>query len=214
MHKRVNNKRNSYMGKENFLLPKTENSINRIIKNVSNFFEITSLVFSFIYVVYTVVRIFLMEKMIILNIFFAGLTVVLTGIYVLESFSKMKINSRVKRILTISRRLVCCIITGVVFLSLFQETDILMPYRILFALFCGIGLFMTIIGDLFNATIPKWANEILSSFKEDIDISGLTARSFGQFKDAIAKNENLKEEGIKGTLFASGTMALRSIRIV
>ena len=153
-----------------------------------------------------------MEKMIILNIFFAGLTVVLTGIYVLESFSKMKINSRVKRILTISRRLVCCIITGVVFLSLFQETDILMPYRILFALFCGIGLFMTIIGDLFNATIPKWANEILSSFKEDIDISGLTARSFGQFKDAIAKNENLKEEGIKGTLFASGTMALRSIR--
>lgn len=200
------------MGKENFLLPKTENSINRIIKNVSNFFEITSLIFSFIYVVYTVVRIFLMEKMIILNIFFAGLTVFLTGIYVLESFSKMKINSRVKRILTISRRLVCCIITGVVFLSLFQETDILMPYRILFALFCGIGLFMTIIGDLFNATIPKWANEILSSFKEDIDISGLTARSFGQFKDAIAKNENLKEEGIKGTLFASGTMALRSLR--
>ena len=86
MHKRVNNKRNSYMGKENFLLPKTENSINRIIKNVSNFFEITSLVFSFIYVVYTVVRIFLMEKMIILNIFFAGLTVVLTCIYFLESF--------------------------------------------------------------------------------------------------------------------------------
>lgn len=199
------------MGKENFLLPKTENSINRIIKNVSNFFEITSLVFSFIYVVYTVVRIFLMEKMIILNIFFAGLTVVLTGIYVLESFSKMKINSRVKHILTISRRLVCCIISGVVFLSLFQETD-LMPYRILFALFCGIGLFITIIGDLFNATIPKWANEILSSFKEDIDISGLTARSFGQFKEAMAKNENLKEEGIKGALFASGTMALGSLR--
>lgn len=149
--------------------------------------------------------------MIILNIFFAGLTVVLTGMYFLESFSKMNIISRIKLILTISRRLVCCIITGVVFLSLFQETD-LMPYRILFALFCGIGLFMTIIGDLFNATIPKWTNEILSSFKEDIDISGLTARSFGQFKEAMAKNENLKEEGIKGALFASGTMALGSLR--
>ena len=211
MHNRVNNIRDSYMGKENFLLPKTENSINRIIKYVSNFFEMTSLVFSVIYVVYTVARIFLMKNMIILNIFFAGLTVVLTGIYVLESFSKMNINSRIKLILTISRRLVCCIITGVVFLSLFQETD-LMPYRILFALFCGIGLFMTIIGDLFNATIPKWANEILSSFKEDIDISGLTARSFGQFKEAMAKNENLKEEGIKGALFASGTMALGSLR--
>ena len=200
------------MEKENFLLPKTENSVNRIIKSISKFFEITSLSFSVIYVVYTVARIFLMRHMIILNILFAVLTVVLTGIYVLESFSKMKINSRVKRILTISRRLVCCIITGVVFLSLFQETDILMPYRILFTLFCGIGLFMTIIGDLFNATIPKWANEILSSFKEDIDISGLTARSFGQFKEAMAKNENLKEEGIKGALFASGTMALGSLR--
>ena len=152
-----------------------------------------------------------MRNMIILNILFAVLTVVLTGMYFLESFSKMNINSRIKLILTISRRLVCCIITGVVFLSLFQETD-LMPYRILFALFCGIGLFMTIIGDLFNATIPKWANEILSSFKEDIDISGLTARSFGQFKEAMAKNENLKEEGIKGALFASGTMALGSLR--
>lgn len=199
------------MEKENFLLPKTENSVNRIIKSISNFFEITSLSFSVIYVVYTVARIFLMRNMIILNILFAVLTVVLTGMYFLESFSKMNINSRIKLILTISRRLVCCIITGVVFLSLFQETD-LMPYRILFALFCGIGLFMTIIGDLFNATIPKWANEILSSFKEDIDISGLTARSFGQFKEAMAKNENLKEEGIKGALFASGTMALGSLR--
>lgn len=199
------------MEKENFLLPKTENSVNRIIKSISKFFEITSLSFSVIYVVYTVARIFLMRNMIILNILFAVLTVVLTGMYFLESFSKMNINSRIKLILTISRRLVCCIITGVVFLSLFQETD-LMPYRILFALFCGIGLFMTIIGDLFNATIPKWANEILSSFKEDIDISGLTARSFGQFKEAMAKNENLKEEGIKGALFASGTMALGSLR--
>lgn len=199
------------MEKENFLLPKTENSVNRIIKSISKFFEITSLSFSVIYVVYTVARIFLMRNMIILNILFAVLTVVLTGMYFLESFSKMNINSRIKLILTISRRLVCCIITGVVFLSLFQETD-LMPYRILFALFCGIGLFMTIIGDLFNATIPKWTNEILSSFKEDIDISGLTARSFGQFKEAMAKNENLKEEGIKGALFASGTMALGSLR--
>lgn len=199
------------MEKENFLLPKTENTVNRIIKSISKFFEITSLSFSVIYVVYTVARIFLMRNMIILNILFAVLTVVLTGMYFLESFSKMNINSRIKLILTISRRLVCCIITGVVFLSLFQETD-LMPYRILFALFCGIGLFMTIIGDLFNATIPKWANEILSSFKEDIDISGLTARSFGQFKEAMAKNENLKEEGIKGALFASGTMALGSLR--
>lgn len=199
------------MEKENFLLPKTENSVNRIIKSISKFFEITSLSFSVIYVVYTVARIFLMRNMIILNILFAVLTVVLTGMYFLESFSKMNINSRIKLILTISRRLVCCIITGVVFLSLFQETD-LMPYRILFALFCGIALFMTIIGDLFNATIPKWANEILSSFKEDIDISGLTARSFGQFKEAMAKNENLKEEGIKGALFASGTMALGSLR--
>lgn len=199
------------MEKENFLLPKTENSVNRIIKSISKFFEITSLSFSVIYVVYTVARIFLMRNMIILNILFAVLTVVLTGMYFLESFSKMNINSRIKLILTISRRLVCCIITGVVFLSLFQETD-LMPYRILFALFCGIGLFMTIIGDLFNATIPKWANEILSSFKEDIDISGLTARSFGQFKEAMAKNENLKEQGIKGALFASGTMALGSLR--
>jgi len=199
------------MEKENFLLPKTENSVNRIIKSISKFFEITSLSFSVIYVVYTVARIFLMGNMIILNILFAVLTVVLTSMYFLESFSKMNISSRIKLILTISRRLVCCIITGVVFLSLFQETD-LMPYRILFALFCGIGLFMTIIGDLFNATIPKWANEILSSFKEDIDISGLTARSFGQFKEAMAKNENLKEEGIKGALFASGTMALGSLR--
>ena len=199
------------MENENFLLPKTENSVNRIIKSISKFFELTSLSFSVIYVVYTVARIFLMRNMIILNILFAVLTVVLTGMYFLESFSKMNINSRIKLILTISRRLVCCIITGVVFLSLFQETD-LMPYRILFALFCGIGLFMTIIGDLFNATIPKWANEILSSFKEDIDISGLTARSFGQFKEAMAKNENLKEEGIKGALLASGTMALGSLR--
>lgn len=200
------------MTNENFILPKTERSVNRIIGSVTQFFEITSLCFSVVYVAYAVARIFLMRKMLVLNLLLAIVTVTLTGLYFFETLSKKEVNSKARFVLAVSRRLVCCIITGVVFMGLFKEIDNLMPYRILFALFCGIGLFMTLLGDVFNATVPKWAEEILASFKEDIDISGLAARSFGQVKDAIVKNDKIKEAGLKGALFAGTTIALSSIR--
>lgn len=200
------------MSKENYILPKTERSVNRIIMSVSNFFEITSLCFSGVYVIYTVIRIFVMNNMLVLNLMLAGITTVLTGLYFFSVLSKKEINSRIKFVLAILRRLVCCMITGVIFMGLFKEIDSLMPYRILFALFCGIGLFMTIIGDIFNATVPKWANEILTSFKQDIDISGLASRSFGQIKDAVVKNDSIKEVGTKGAFFVGVTLALSSLK--
>lgn len=41
------------MTSENYILPKTENSVNRIISTISRFFEISALGFSIVYVIYT-----------------------------------------------------------------------------------------------------------------------------------------------------------------
>ena len=62
----------------------------------------------------------------------------------------------------------CCAITVVVFFDIFSGLTNLVPCNIIFALFCGFGLFITVLGDIFTATVPRWAEEILTSFKADI----------------------------------------------
>lgn len=200
------------MTSENYILPKTENSVNRIISTISRFFEISALGFSIVYVIYTIVRIFIIPNMLILNLLFAFFTLFLTSLFFYESFSCKKIGKKIKLTFFILRRAVCCAITVVVFFDIFSGITNLVPCNIIFALFCGFGLFITVLGDIFTATVPRWTEEILTSFKADIDISGLASRSYGHFKESMKKNENIKEEGVKGVLFAGGTVALSSLR--
>ena len=179
------------MTSENYILPKTEDSVNRIINTISKFFETSALGFSFVYVIYTIVRIFIIPNMLILNLLFASFTLLLTGLFFYESLSCKKNREKIKLAFFILRRVVCCAITVVVFFDIFSGTTNLVPCNIIFALFCGFGLFITVLGDIFTAAVPRWAEEILTSFKADIDISGLASRSYGHFK-SIKKNENIK----------------------
>ena len=79
------------MTSENYILPKTENSVNRIISTISRFFEISALGFSIVYVIYTIVRIFIIPNMLILNLLFAFFTLFLTGLFFYESFSFLQL---------------------------------------------------------------------------------------------------------------------------
>ncbi len=82
------------MTSENYILPKTEDSVNRIINTISKFFETSALGFSFVYVIYTIVRIFIIPNMLILNLLFASFTLLLTGLFFYESLSCKKIEKK------------------------------------------------------------------------------------------------------------------------
>ncbi len=196
------------MADENFILPKTERSVSRIISGITRFFEISSLCYGGVYTGYTVCRIIFMRNYLVQNIFLCAFSCILYGFSLFEFIRGTSVNRFLKFYVGIARRLVCVAITFAVFISLFKVYDTLMPWRILFALFCGTGLIMSCIGDVFNATVPGWTEEILGSFKSDIEISGLASRSLVQIKDAVAGNDELKKKSAEAIAVATGGAVL------
>ena len=74
---------------------------------------------------------------------------------------------------------------------------------------CGVGVILSIVGDIFNATIPAWTQIVLDSFKSDIEISGLAERSLDQLKEELKKDE-FKEKIASGAIYA-GSSIVRNV---
>lgn len=193
----------------NFILPETEKSLNLIISKIQRFFEIVSVVFSVFYAAYTVCRIIFLEKYLVLNIV---LSVIAWGIVVinfLEFFKKIQFAQKLHLVIEIIKRTVIVLIFVLTFISLFSAYNELLPYRVLVTMLCGVGIIISIIGDVFNATIPAWTQIVLDSFKSDIEISGLAERSFDQLKEELKKDE-FKEKIASGAIYA-GTSIVRNV---
>jgi hypothetical protein len=122
-------------------------------------------------------------------------------------------SAKVKRILNIVfevlKRLVWILIFILTFVSLFSSYNELLPYKVLFTMFCGVGIILSAAGDIFNATFPAWTQMVLNSFKSDIEISGLAERSMKQLKEEFKKDE-FKEKLATGAL-QEGTSLVRNV---
>ena len=193
----------------NFVLPETEKSLNLIIDKIKRFFDISSLCFTGFYALYTIFRIILLSKYLIPNIVLSVISWTIFTITILEFFNKIHFNKTVHLIFEILKRITCIFIFVLVFISLFASFNELLPYKILFVMFCGVGVILSVIGDIFNATFPAWTQIVLDSFKSDIEISGLAARSLDQFKEELKKDE-FKEKLASGAIYA-GSSIVRNV---
>ena len=200
------------MENKNFVLPNTEQTVNTIISGISKFFVVFANVFNGIYFAYTIVRFFMWKNFLLLNIILCTVSAIIFVYTLLESFLKITFPKNLNFILQIFKRIVCFAITVVVFAGLFETSTNLLPYKILFCVGCLLGWLITVCGDIFNATIPKWADEIFESFKQDIEMEGLMDRSLSQVKKAVLDQENVGKKVVKGSVFLGGTFALRMLR--
>lgn len=189
----------------NFVLPETEKSLNLIISKIKRSFDISFLCFSGLYAAYTVFRIIFMKEYFVLNIILCAVAWGIFIINALEFFKKIRFNHTLHLVFSILKRVICIFIFIISFINLFSSSDKILPYKILFTMFCGVGLIISVIGDIFSATIPVWTQTILTSFKSDIEISGLAERSFDHLK------EEIKKDGIKGKLASGAIQAGNSL---
>ena len=68
-------------------------------------------------------------------------------------------------------------------------------FEIIFTVLFLLGWTLAILGDVFNLTVPMWTEQILQSFKSDIEPSGLARRSIKKVEEASGKA--LKKAGPK-----------------
>ncbi len=195
----------------NFVLPETEKSLNLIISKIKLFFEIISLCFTGFYAAYTVFRIFFMPDYLIPNIMLSVISWTIFTLTLLEFLKKIHFRHTVHLVFEICKRTVCVIIFILVFISLFSARNEILPYKILFAMFCGAGIILSFIGDIFNATVPAWTQTVLDSFKSDIEISGLAERSLDQLKEELKKDE-FKEKLTAGAISAGSSLVKNAFR--
>ena len=177
-------KREKYMNK-NFILPETEKALNIIIAKISLFFNISILCFYVFYAAYSLLRIFFMKEYFVPNIILSVISCCILALSLLEFFNKVKFNRNIHLFFEVLKRLVPLFIFILAFISLFSSYDKLLPYKVLATMFCGLGLILSALNDIFKVTIPVWTKEILESFKADIEILGLAKRSLNQLKEEV-----------------------------
>lgn len=194
---------------KNFVLPKTEKSINLIIEKITRFFDISYICFAGLYGAYTIFRIFFMNHYFVLNVILATVSCTIFALALIEFLKKITLKRIVHIVFEILKRLLCLTVFVLSFKSLFSVNNELLPYNVLFTLFCGLGAIISIFGDIFRATIPAWSQIILDSFKSDIELSGLAARSFEQLKEEL-KNDEFKEK-LASEAISAGSNIVRSI---
>ena len=195
----------------NFVLPETEKSLNLIISKIKRSFDISFLCFSGLYAAYTVFRIIFMKEYFVLNIILCAVAWGIFIINALEFFKKIRFNHTLHFVFSILKRVICIFIFIISFINLFSSSDKILPYKILFTMFCGVGLIISVIGDIFSATIPVWTQTILTSFKSDIELSGLAERSFDHLKVEI-KKDGIKGKRASGVIQAGNSLAQNMIK--
>ena len=190
---------------DNFVLPETEKALNLIISKIKRSFEVSSLCFSGFYAVYTVFRMIFKPNYLIPNIILSVVSWAIFVMTLVEFIRKIHFKRALHLTFGFIRRAVCIFIFLLVFISLFSSYNEMLPYKVLITMFCGVGLIISIIGDIFNATIPVWIQLVLNAFKADIEISGLAERSLDQLK-AELKKDGFKKKLTSGAIQTGGSI--------
>lgn len=189
--------------KVNFILPRTEEAINSIISEVSNFFDRIRILLSAVYLVYLGLRSAFFSLNRILDIVYISIYSAQFVFLILEIFRKIrvpiapKILRFVKLLPTLGMFVLVCI-------DVFSDLSRLNPWQVILTVFMGIGWILLLLGDLFAEFVPKYAERILSSFKKDIEVKDLLSRSIGQIKDTA--KDAIKSENGKKALKTGGAM--------
>ncbi len=207
--------------KENFLLPKTEASIQKIIGIAQCFFIFSRMSLYALYFIYSLVRVFVYKNYFWINVSLSAVAFVLALFYFLNYFSEIEFHPKLELAFKILWRLASLALAVFMFKNLVDFaagkdigiSERVFAFEIIFTLLCLLGWTLAVLGDVFNMTVPIWTEEILSSFKSDIELVGLANRSLQKAKEAGGRI--LKKAGpkiAKGVGISTAALALKAFR--
>lgn len=218
----------------NFILPKTEESLCKIIQAISSFFDAERFVLICVNFLYALIRLFCYRHFVILNVSLSVLLGATAVLSLLDLRKIVKLKSWLKLVLNLCRRVLSLTVVVLNMWSIFLLCGILsagadivpsysgafaqssagfLIFSIIFSVICLIGIIFSILGDIFNATIPVWTNILLDSFKQDINITQLAVRSISEIKQAVNQNSSfITESAVKATAIGAAGLGLRALR--
>lgn len=189
--------------KENFILPQTEASLQKIIGGVQVFFVWARMGLYALYFVWALLRVFIYKNFFELNVIIAAAAFALALFYFLENLLEVRFPRAVSVALKIVWRLASLCMAVFLFKGLLDfaagkdggTSERVFAFEIVFTVLFLLGWTLAILGVIFNFTVPVWAEQILQSFKSDIEPKGLARRSIKKVEEA--SGDALRKAGPK-----------------
>lgn len=169
---------------ENFILPQTEKAINTIIGEFTFFFAVCRFVLQVVYIVYLILRAIYLEKYLIYTMVLLGICVIQFVFLLVSLYRQKKLSSAVVVPVRFAKRIVSFAVAGIVALDIFASSETIYRWQGIVAVLICLGWILSFAGDIFSATVPRYAKMILSSFKKDIEPQALASRSLEKVKEA------------------------------
>ena len=169
---------------ENFILPQTEKAINQIIDEFTYFFSICRFLLHVVYIVYLVLRFIYLDHYQIFTLCLLGVCLVQFGFLLISLKQQKKISARIVKPIRLAKRFVSFPVAAIVVLDIFVNQEVVYRWQAVTGVLICLGWILSLAGDVFAATVPRYAKMILTSFKKDIDPQALATRSFSKVKKA------------------------------
>ncbi|MDO4507195.1 MAG: hypothetical protein Q4B64_09615 [Spirochaetales bacterium] len=169
---------------ENFILPQTEKAINQIIDEFTYFFSICRFLLQVVYIVYLVLRFIYLDRYQIFTLSLLGVCLVQFVFLLISLKQQKKISARIVKPIRFAKRFVSFAIAAIVVLDIFVNQEIVYRWQAVTGVLICLGWILSLAGDVFAATVPRYAKMILTSFKKDIDPQALATRSLSKVKEA------------------------------
>ncbi|WP_407398151.1 hypothetical protein [Treponema sp.] len=169
---------------ENFILPQTEKAINQIIDEFTYFFSVCRFFLQVVYIVYLILRFIYLERYQVYTMSLLGVCSIQFMFLLVSLKQQKKLSSRIVRPVRFAKRLVSLAVAAIVALDIFGAAETIHRWQAITAVLICLGWILSLAGDVFAATVPRYARMILSSFKKDIDPQALASRSLSKVKEA------------------------------
>ncbi len=182
---------------KNYLLPKTEQSINRLLHDMHALAHGLMIALYSVFFVYSAYRLAFNHADPVINGVYLFITAVSLGFCIVELAHTNVVSRTLQTALKISRRLVRLVILMDAMWTVFTQVQgfrasgavigVDTSISIVYALFSIILYVLVVVGDSVSSLCQRYITDILDSFTADIQIDGLTSRGISQVQQAARK---------------------------
>ncbi len=182
---------------QNYLLPKTEQSINRLLDDMHTLVQGLMIALYTVFFVYSAYRLAFNHTAPVLNGIYLFITAISIGFCIVELTHSNAVSPSLRAVLKVTRRLVRLVILMDAMWTVFSQVQ---GFRaagmeiafdtgisIVYALFSIILYVLVVVGDAVSSLCQRYINDLLKSFTEDIQLEGLTSRGISQVQQAARK---------------------------
>ena len=199
---------------ENFILPQTEATVQKIIGGAQAFFVWARMGLYALYFLWALIRVFVYAEFFKLNLVIAAAAFALALFYFLENLLGVRFLKIVWRLASLC--MAVFLFKGLLDFAAGKDSgtsERVFAFEIIFTVLFMLGWTLAILGDVFNLTVPMWTEQILQSFKSDIEPKGLARRSIKKVEeasgDALRKAGPKIAAGVGASTVALGLAMLR-----